>query len=180
MNDTSHPILRICAVALALGACAVTTAKAVDLRSWDQKITNANQRFIVLGSFNNEAVLDKETQLVWQRAPGSDTKTWYWAEFQGCGHSAIGGRYGWRLPSRFEFMSLLDATISSGIKLQVGHPFIGVGDGWWYWTNGRGTQNTSTRIALSANGATATAWDPSISNRVRVWCVRGAGSADTD
>lgn len=179
MNHTRHTIFRTCAVALALGACAATTANAVDLRSWDQKFANASQRFVVLSAFNNEAVLDKETQLVWQRAPGSDTRTWYWADVQGCGHSAIGGRYGWRLPSRFEFMSLLDPTISSGIKLPAGHPFIGVGEGWFYWTNSRSTQNAGYRIALTAYNTTATQWDPNTANRVRTWCVRGAGSADT-
>ena len=49
-----------------LAAC-VGTAEAIDLRSWDRKINNAHARFEVLQGFNDEAVLDKETQLVWER-----------------------------------------------------------------------------------------------------------------
>src|SRR5213592_884355 len=36
--------------------------------SWDQKLVYF-QRFICLTDWNNEAVLDRETGLVWQRAP---------------------------------------------------------------------------------------------------------------
>ena len=179
MNNTRRLSFRACAVALALGVCAATSADAVDLRSWDQKITNAGQRFVVLSSFNNEGVLDKETQLVWERAPSTATRSWYYADVQRCGHTAIGGRYGWRLPSRFEFMTLLDPSIPSGVKLPAGHPFIGIGDSWWYWTNSRNPQSPSQRSALNANGATASTWDPNTTDRVHVWCVRGAGSADS-
>jgi hypothetical protein len=36
--------------------------------SWDQKLVYF-QRFICLTDWNNEAVLDRETGLVWQRSP---------------------------------------------------------------------------------------------------------------
>jgi hypothetical protein len=39
------------------------------LKSWSRKINDATKRFEVLDSFNAEAVLDRETQLVWQREP---------------------------------------------------------------------------------------------------------------
>jgi hypothetical protein len=42
---------------------------AVPLESWDDKIPNAGTRFKILTEFNGEAVLDKETQLVWQQSP---------------------------------------------------------------------------------------------------------------
>jgi hypothetical protein len=77
------------------------TAQAIDLRSWDQRINVASNRFIVLASFKNQAVLDKETQLVWQRSPDSTLRQWEYADFE-CARAAIGGRYGWRLPSRSE------------------------------------------------------------------------------
>ena len=38
--------------------------------SWDQTLP-ANTRFIVLANFDNQAVLDRETGLVWHRAPST-------------------------------------------------------------------------------------------------------------
>ena len=43
------------------------SAGAAPLKSWDDKIPNATQRFKVLSEFGGSAVLDKETQLVWER-----------------------------------------------------------------------------------------------------------------
>jgi hypothetical protein len=40
---------------------------AIDTRDWGRKFASSDNRFVVLDAFNNEAVLDEETQLVWQR-----------------------------------------------------------------------------------------------------------------
>ena len=46
----------------------------VPLESWDDQI-NSPQRFRVIPEFNNEAVLDRETQLVWQRDVGIEYRS---------------------------------------------------------------------------------------------------------
>ena len=56
---------------------------------------------------NSEAVLDRETGLVWQRVP-SMAGTTYQSPVRGCAHANTGGRYGWRMPTVEELASLLD------------------------------------------------------------------------
>jgi len=47
---------------------AAETAEAIDLRSWDRQINNPG-RFQALSDFGGAAVLDRETQLVWEQSP---------------------------------------------------------------------------------------------------------------
>lgn len=75
--------------------------------TWSQ-ILPASERFVPV--LNYEAVLDKETGLVWAaNANIFETETWsnaiYW-----CAALDLGGRKGWRLPTREELASLLDAS----------------------------------------------------------------------
>src|SRR5436190_309921 len=94
--------------------------------SWDQQIPTA-QRFIVLMNWNNAAVLDRETGLVWQREPFARVGFSFRqsdAIFQ-CQNANIGGRGGWRLPAPEELMSLVDFG-QSNPALPPGHPFQGV------------------------------------------------------
>ena len=58
-------LIVLCGVALGVAR----DSEAAPLESWDDQINNAT-RFKVLPEFSNEAVLDKETQLVWQRDLG--------------------------------------------------------------------------------------------------------------
>jgi hypothetical protein len=110
-------------------------AEALDLRSWDQQIP-ANKRFVVLTDFDGEAVLDKETQLVWQRQPNikpfftRDDAAGIGGDEDGCLHVRTGGRHGWRLPSIHELNSLLVDRV-----LPAGHPFLNVQTGFddAYW-----------------------------------------------
>src|ERR1043166_5397663 len=87
--------------------------------SWDQTIPAAS-RFVVLSNFNNQAVLDRETGLVWQRSPlvvaGSGDKSFsYLQAWSLCLTDSNGTpRLGWRLPSYTEFATLLDPTLAIG------------------------------------------------------------------
>ncbi|OQW34311.1 MAG: hypothetical protein A4E19_02295 [Nitrospira sp. SG-bin1] len=96
-----HRYLRILSICLAAAA---------PLESWDDKIPNANQRFKVLTGFGGAAVLDKETQLVWEKSPATSVHNWLTARIQ-CTGRTTGGRKGWRLPSVHEQASLIDPSL---------------------------------------------------------------------
>ena len=91
-----------------------------------------SERFIVLAQFDNEAVLDRETGLVWERSPNIPGLTWY-AAMNHCRTSGgAGERVGFRLPSLEELQSLV--VVRGGvISFPVGHPF-NVVDGTIFWT----------------------------------------------
>lgn len=106
--------------------------------SWDQQLPAA-QRFIVLSNWGGNAVLDRETGLVWERSPSpQDNGDWYGANLlcNGLGNphsiSPPLGRLGWRLPTLQELLSLIDPT-QSNPALPQGHPFQGI-QNLPYWT----------------------------------------------
>jgi hypothetical protein len=92
--------------------------------SWDQTLPVAT-RFIVLSNFNSEAVLDRETGLVWQRSPNYSTVQLYSNAVFGCATANTGGRQGWRVPHLSELESLMDASATSQPTFPPGHPFTG-------------------------------------------------------
>lgn len=68
------------------------TADAKD-KGWSKKINDGGKRFKVLHNFNNEAVLDNETGLVWEQAPVNEDR--YWAEALAyCFNKEVGERKG--------------------------------------------------------------------------------------
>ncbi|MDN3515004.1 MAG: DUF1566 domain-containing protein [Candidatus Brocadia sp.] len=81
----------------------------------------ASKRFEVV--LNGEAVLDKETGLVWEKSPeviqihhGTDEIYEYVCDKE------VEGRKGWRIPSVYELASLID-TKQQNPSLPKGHPF---------------------------------------------------------
>ena len=133
---------RICAAAVltSTSLAFANTAGAVDLRDWGRKYNTASERFVVLASFGNQAVLDKETQLVWPISP-QPARDWTFAVSY-CHASHTGGRAGWRLPSISELTSLL----GTDAKLPTGHPFnIDIAQLFW----------SSTDLPQTADGAYA-------------------------
>ena len=143
--------------------------------SWDQQIPAA-QRFIVLSNWNNEAVLDRETGLVWQRTPAPFTPIWFQAVPE-CYEDAIGNRRGWRLPSFPELASLLDPT-QQNPALPPGHPFLGIkfGPDDFYWTATTVATIPDAAYQVTFNNEGTTGLGPKTSSGNQ-WCVRGGSGA---
>jgi|GEM_PF-1299624 len=107
-----------------------TTASAP---TWHQKLPAAERFELVMG---DQAVLDKETGLVWARNANIDGyKTWQSA-INYCANLSISDRKGWRLPEREELASLLDMSVSGSPKLPAGYSsfFTNVHFGY-YWSS---------------------------------------------
>jgi Protein of unknown function (DUF1566) len=89
--------------------------------SWSQ-VLSAAQRFQLV--MNDEAVLDRETGLVWARTPLPTAIAWS-SGASACVNATIGGRKGWRMPTIYELSTLVDTTQSSP-ALPSGHPFLNI------------------------------------------------------
>jgi hypothetical protein len=141
--------------------------------SWDQKLP-ATTRFIVLSNWDSEAVLDRETGLVWERTPTDVVSTFDFANVQ-CVIKTTGGRKGWRVPSLWELLTLVDPTQQSP-ALPVGHPFSNVNYPT-FWTN------TPFSVGFGASSVWVVGISDGLSGTVgpatarRTWCVRGPGGA---
>jgi hypothetical protein len=96
--------------------------------TWSQKLDSSERFELVL---DDQAVLDKETGLVWaQNANQYATKTWEAAIIQ-CRDISIGGRKGWRLPTVEELASLVEVS-DTNQGLPINHPFSNVqSDLYW-------------------------------------------------
>ena len=172
------------AVALACAGFALaSTAGAVDLRDWGKKYP-ASERFVVLAAFDNQAVLDKETQLVWERSARGRVPyavDWDLARVD-CFNRILAGRKGWRLPSVHELNTLIVPNFGlPKPQLPDGHPFtdiaIGSGDtnGYWSATTNEGYPQNAFYIRFSDGFV----YDVTKDAQRRAWCVRG-GPASTD
>jgi hypothetical protein len=139
--------------------------------TWSQKLS-ADKRFVLV--LNNEAVLDKETGLVWEKQPNSNQITTFLDAFT-TGEATIGGRRGWRLPTIEELESLIDPS-QSNPALPPGHPFaINSNDIFWSSTIVPIVLN-QTYIMKISNGEVAGAsngGNNTQSGLYSVWRVRG-------
>lgn len=145
--------------------------------AWDQTLPIAT-RFIILSNFASQAVMDRETGLVWERTPSASTFTQNQAMVH-CYTLTTGGRMGWRMPQPEELQSLLDPSQlnSGGVPaLFVGHPFTGLGGGK-YWVKDQAAppfNNGVNSISVWLSGGTNTGSPDSL---LPVWCVRGGHGA---
>ena len=147
-------------------------------QTWDRQINNPN-RFKVLGEFNDEAVLDRETELVWERSPSTIQPT-FWAEaLSRCYAKNLGGRLGWRPPTVEELTSLIDRT-QSNPTLPSGHPFLNVQLSSPYWSATTSANFTSGAWVVNfGTGVPDSGFDKAGGNGfLLIWCVRGGQGYD--
>ena len=150
--------------------------------SWDQTLP-VSARFIVLSNMNSDAVLDRETGLVWQKTIDQAFSNEWFAVGHTCASAFIGGRAGWRLPDRHEFASLFftaDPTSAFTLTLPPGHPFVGVVFDQVFWTAtsadpaaGFADQAYTFGFRNSSLGGPEIRNDFKVTGRHQVWCVRG-------
>jgi len=153
--------------------------------SWDRRIDNARRRFQLLKEFNNEAVLDRETGLVWERRPSTASVAWPNARLL-CAQKAVGGRGGWRLPAFNELASLVEPTVTNPAVPQVpaGHPFLDV-QASEYWSSTLFAEEPGFAMAVNfffvpGSDAPIGVGDVNIAGGPKhVWAVRG-GSPGPD
>jgi hypothetical protein len=144
--------------------------------AWDKVIPQGQSRFKLLAQFDSEAVLDKETGLVWERAPSPDAIPWtgiFGGAVAVCYGRSTGGRRGWRLPTVEELSSLVDPN-QTDPALPDGHPFTGVlNEGYWSITTTPSGISAYYRElgsgSLGING---------VGQQERAWCVRGGHGFD--
>jgi hypothetical protein len=141
--------------------------------SWDQTLA-VNTRFIVLANMNFDAVLDRETGLVWERSPRGPSSNWSDASGYCVGLSK-GGRQGWRLPTIQELGSIIDPTQSPSVP--SGAPLLPFQS--FYWSATTQADDTSRAwFALFSNGLLATEVKSRNDGVFIPWCVRGAHGVD--
>jgi Protein of unknown function (DUF1566) len=134
---------------------------------WDTNNPSAS-RFTVLTEFNNAAVRDNNTGLVWEQSPvtPSPGPTWNDARLQ-CIERNVGGTRGWRLPSVVELASVIDPSLPAPYIPAV---FTGVQLAP-YWSATANAVGTSTALSVNFDDGHVGMSSKSSSNAI--WCVRG-------
>ena len=140
--------------------------------AWSKKITDASMRFELV--LDGEAVLDKETGLVWEQSPGTTTRTWVNA-ISYAYNKTVGGRKGCRLPTVEELASLVDTSVVGDPKLPSGHPFTDVQSDF-YWSSTTSVGDTSLAWAVDFLSGDVDYGDKGFYGYV--WCVRGGHGHD--
>ena len=160
-------------IVLVIGLVAPSSARAQVIPSppWGEPIQDPS-RFVVLASYNNQAVYDNETGLVWEQSPEPTQRRDWFQALAFCAQRTVGNRKGWRLPSVQELASLVDPTVPSpGPTLPADHPFGSNVQSDYYWSaSTQANSATGAWLVFFYGGNVGTA---SVSFTSLVWCVRG-------
>jgi Protein of unknown function (DUF1566) len=149
--------------------------------SWAQTLT-AKMRFdlvMPVDGFGPQAVLDRETGLVWQKTP-VDASAFEWEQARAfCLTENTGGRMGWRLPTIEELSSLVDlSTAPPSPALPAGHPF-NLGAAFPAFWSSTVTDSDATLAYLVVLVGENPGLLPGLRvavktpTKIRLWCVRG-------
>jgi hypothetical protein len=137
---------------------------------WKDHKANRRFRIYTAGTSNpsDDLVWDRETDLIWQRAPSADVLD-FWGAANFCNRSKFGGRYGWRSPTVEEAGTLLDDSTAD--NLPVGHPFLNLQPFYWTsTTNPADPGGTNARGLNLGEAALTINWKTANGS---AWCVRG-------
>ena len=136
--------------------------------SWDKKISGATRFKLVL---DGQAVLDRETGLVWEKSPDRLSPDVTWADACSiCIGRHVSGRMGWRLPTIEEFTSLISES-QRDPALPAGHPFTNVQSGN-YWSSTAWAYGNGSAWYVDFSWGYVDVRDKK--RVLSVWCVRGA------
>jgi len=149
--------------------------------SW-HRVLPASERFVLVMPTTadpaGEAVLDKETGLVWEKSPDTTNVVWVAASYL-CVKKSVGGRYGWRLPTVEELASLVEPTRTDP-ALPDTHPFENVEDYYFTATTTASAESGSSNFAYAVGfrGTIGPSVPPGKTIALHYWCVRGGHGYD--
>lgn len=168
-----HVMIGLAAVALFL-----EVGGSSGLWRWHFPLEPAANRFEVLREFSGDGVLDRDTQLIWERSPSARETGWNDAPMQ-CARKSVGGRTGWRLPSFFELVTLVSPPLdgdASGPTLPTGHPFLGVrAETYWSATTSSADANHAYAVDFIIGDVSSLMK----SRTTHYWCVLGGLAGPT-
>jgi len=141
--------------------------------TWHQILPAADRFELVMG---DNAVLDKETGLVWAKDANQFGAVSWINAITECRGFSILNRMGWRLPTAEELLSLVDPS-QSDPSLPDGHPFINVMTST-YWTSTTSESDSERAWWVSFHNG-VTGWDGYKTGTCYVWPVRGGNGYAT-
>ena len=143
-------------------------------QNWDKNLPS-NSRFTVLAAFGGAAVRDNNTGLVWKQAPNATLRDWASATGD-CVQKAVGGTFGWRLPSVVELKSVQDPSLPP--PYVPNNVFDNVQSIQFpsFWS-------ATTNAVITTNAWVVQFWNNDVASGYKtgtrnVWCVRGPMNAD--
>jgi hypothetical protein len=149
--------------------------------SWSQKLPVSERFKIIEGeSIYSDAVLDKQTGLVWQKDAGAGGAAKWYDAVTSCYKVRTGSLLGWRLPTIEELTSLLSPQNSSPYLdvLPDGHPFVNVGATYWSISTDPGGATCATEAYVLNIGSVPLISDLDKNESIGIWCVLGGNGHD--